>query len=87
MIDTNQMEKDFIERRKKCNEWASEHGRNEKEFLDENPKLLIITYKNGRGAMVIDYERLSKLPKGVQDKIFSLGNLDNLNKERKKILI
>ena len=42
------------------------------EPLDENPHLLMITYNNGNGGMVIDQAELNKLPKSIQSKIFKL---------------
>lgn len=45
------------------------------EPLNENPELLIITYNNGKGAMVIDQEELMKLPKANQNKIFNLHKI------------
>lgn len=45
------------------------------EKLNEEPNLLIIEYKNGKGVMVIDQDALNKLPKSIQLKIFNLGKV------------
>lgn len=45
------------------------------EKLNEQPNLLVIEYKNGKGAMVIDQDALNKLPKSIQLKIFNLGKV------------
>ena len=71
MIDTEQMKRDFIERRKQYNKNLIKG----KEPLNENPQLLTITYKDGKGGMVIDQEELIKLPKAIQNKIFSLHKI------------
>lgn len=74
MIDTLAMERDFIARRKQYNEFNNLKP-GDKDYLDENPELLIITYNNGKGAMVIDQEELMKLPKANQNKIFNLHKI------------
>lgn len=59
MIDVKKLEKDFIERR------------------GDNPpeNLMAFTYKtkSGSGAMVIDMDKLNKLPKSKQNKIMKLA--------------
>lgn len=45
------------------------------EELNEEPNLLTIEYKNGKGVMVIDQDALNKLPKSIQLKIFNLGKV------------
>lgn len=74
MIDTEQMAKEFIERRKAYNQ-CNNLKPGDKDYLDENPQLLLITYKDGKGGMVIDQESLSKLSKGVQTKIFNMHKI------------
>lgn len=43
--------------------------------LNEDPDLLIVKYLDGKGVILIDQEELFKLPKMIQNKIFSLHKL------------
>lgn len=67
------MIKDFIERRKKCNEALDERADNKTPRLSTDPNaVVVIRYNQGRGCMVVDMENLLKLPKSIQNKIFKL---------------
>lgn len=41
--------------------------------LNENPNLMVVKYKDGKGCMVVDMDKLDKIPKAKQNKIFNLG--------------
>ena len=57
MVDLKKMEENFIA---------------ERDARGLNTHLLSFTYKEGKGAMVIDMEAFNKLPKAKQAKILKL---------------
>lgn len=71
MVDVEECVNKFLNT-EKVRVYDRRYGWHDEEVNRTRENMIVLTYKNGNGVVVLDKEKFEKLPKSKQNKIFKL---------------